>query len=122
MIRALVQIALNGVGLLLVDLLVPGVHFDGGLGTLLLAGLVIGLVNLLVRPLVVLLSLPLLLVTLGLFFLAINGFLLYLAAALVPGLSVDGCLPAVLGGVVMALFNWLVRALGDDGRAVTMPR
>lgn len=116
MIRALVQVVLNGIALLLASYLVPGIVYEGGLLYLLLAGLVIGLINLLVKPIVTLLSLPLVILTLGLFYLLINGAMLWLAGMLLDGLRVDGCLPAVLGGVVMALFNWLVRVLagGED--------
>ena len=110
--RALAQIVLNGVGILLAAYLVPGIDYQGGLLYLLLAGLVMGLVNLLVKPLVSLLSLPFIVLTLGLFFLVINGLMLYLAAFLLSGLTVEGCLPAILGGIVLALFNWLVRGLG----------
>ena len=111
MIRAVVQVVVNGIALLVASYLVPGVHYEGGLLYLLLAGLVIGLVNLLVKPLVTVLSLPLVIVTLGLFYLVINGAMFALAAWLLGGLSVDGCLPAILGGLVLAVFNWLVRVL-----------
>ncbi len=107
--RALAQIVLNGVGILLAAYLVPGIDYQGGLLYLLLAGLVMGLVNLLVKPLVTLLSLPFIVLTLGVFFLVINGLMLYLAAFLLSGLTVEGCLPAILGGIVLALFNWLIR-------------
>lgn len=117
MIRALVQVALNAIALLLAAYVVPGIHWQGGLLYLLLAGVVIGLVNLLVKPVVTLLSLPLVVITLGLFFLVINGAMLWLAAALLPGLQVDGCGWAILGGLVMALFNWFVRAFSADSRA-----
>lgn len=112
MTRALIQVLINSVGLLLAAYLVPGIHYAGGVLLLLLAGAVIGLVNLLIKPIVTLLSLPLIVLTLGLFFLVVNGLMLYLAAALVPGLSIDGCGWAILGGIVMGLFNWLVRAFG----------
>lgn len=115
MTRALVQVLLNAVALLLASYLVPGIVYHGnGLLGLLLAGLVLGLVNLLVKPLVTLLSLPLIVLTLGLFYLAVNGLMLLLAAWLVPGLEVQGCLPAILGGVVIGLFNWVVRAFAKD--------
>jgi putative membrane protein len=116
MIRAILQVALNGVAILLAAYLVPGVHYEGGWLYLLLAGLVIGLINLLVKPLVSLLSLPLVIVTLGLFYLVINGAMFWLAAWLLSGLTVDGCLPAIGGGLVIALFNWVVRALFDGGK------
>jgi putative membrane protein len=114
MLRALLQVVLNGVALWIASQLVPGIHYQGSLLYLLLAGLVIGLINLLVKPIVTLFSLPLIVVTLGLFYLVINGLMLYLAAALLDGLSIDGCLPALLGGLVIAVFNWLVRAFTRD--------
>ena len=106
--RILIQVALNGLGIMLAAWLVPGIDWQGGILYLLLTGLVIGLINLLVKPLVTLLSIPFIVVTLGLFFLAINGAMLLLAATLLDGLTVDGCMPAILGGVVLGLFNWLV--------------
>ena len=111
MIRAILQVVANGVAVLAAAYLVPGIDYTGGWLYLLLAGLVIGLINLLVKPLVSLLSLPLVIVTLGLFYLVINGAMFALAAWLLGGLSVDGCLPAILGGLVLAVFNWLVRVL-----------
>jgi putative membrane protein len=114
--RALLQILLNGAGVMLAAYLVPGVHYEGSFLYLLLVGLVIGLINLLVKPLVTLLSLPFLILTLGLFFLVINGALFYLASSLLSGLTVDGCGPAILGGLVLALFNWLVGGLVKSGR------
>ena len=114
MLRALVQIVLNGVAILLVAKIVPGIHYQGDIWYLLLTGLVVGGINLLVRPLVVLLSLPFIVLTMGLFFVVINGFLLYLASFLLSGLTIDGCFPAILGGLVMALFNWAIRALSSD--------
>ncbi|HEX2253573.1 MAG TPA: phage holin family protein [Thermoanaerobaculia bacterium] len=114
MMRAVIQVVVNAVGLLAAAWLVPGVDYTGGVLYLLLAGLVIGLVNLLVKPLVSLLSLPLILLTLGLFYLVINGAMFWLAGWLLGGLHVDGCLPAILGGLVLALVNWLVRAFRED--------
>lgn len=116
MLRALLQVVLNGAGLWLASELVPGIAYQGDLLYLLLAGLVIGLINLLVKPIVTLLSLPLIVLTLGLFYLVINGLVLYLAAGLLDGLTVDGCVPAMLGGLVIAALNWLVRAFSRDGR------
>lgn len=114
MLRALVQVVLNGVALWVASQLVPGIHYQGSLLYLLLAGLVLGLINLLVKPVVTLLSLPLIVLTLGLFYLVINGLMLYLAAGLLDGLTVDGCGAALLGGLVIALFNWLARAFARD--------
>jgi len=113
-VRALIQIVLNGLGLWLTATLVPGVDYHGGLLQLLVAGALIGIINLLVRPIVTLLSLPFIVITLGLFFLVINALMLQLAAFLLPGLTISGCLPAILGGLVLAVFNWFVRAFQED--------
>lgn len=116
MIRAIVQVIANGVAILIAASVIPGVAYTGGWLYLLLAGLVIGLINLLVKPLVSLLSLPLVILTLGLFYLVINGAMFWLAAWLLSGLAVDGCLPAILGGLVIAVVNWLVRTLFGGSR------
>jgi putative membrane protein len=109
--RMFLHVLVNGFGIWLIAYLLPGIHYQGGFLYLLLTGLVIGLLNLLVKPIVTLLSLPFIILTLGLFYLAINGFLLWLAAALLSGLTVDGCGTAILGGLVMAIYNLLAREL-----------
>ncbi len=115
MIRALLQIALNGVAVLVAAYLVPGISYTGSLPALLLVGLVVGLINLIVKPIVTFFSFPLILLTLGLFYLLINGMMLYLAAWLLPHhLHVNGCGAAILGGLVVALVNWLVRAFTSE--------
>ena len=76
----IVQIVINAAALWLAAYLVPGVTYTGNVVYLLLAGLVMGLVNLLVKPVVTLLSLPLIIVTLGLFYLVVNGLMLALVA------------------------------------------
>ena len=114
--NVLARILLNGLGLLIAASIVPGIDYQGGLGYLFLAGLVLGLINVFVKPIVTLLSLPAVLLTFGLFYLVVNGLMFALAAGLLQGLTVDGCLPAFFGGLVMTLFNVLIRALrGDAG-------
>jgi putative membrane protein len=115
MIRALLQIALNGVAVLVAAYLVPGISYTGSLPALLLVGLVVGLINLIVKPIVTFFSVPLIVLTLGLFYLLFNGMMLYLAAWLLPHhLHVSGCGAAILGGLVVALVNWLVRAFTSE--------
>lgn len=114
MMRMILQVFLNGVAILVAARIVPGIEYSGGIWYLLLTGLVIGLLNLFVKPLVTLLSLPLVIVTLGLFFLVINGLMVYLAAFFLSGLEVAGCFPAILGGLVLAVFNWAVQAFTED--------
>lgn len=114
MLRALLQIVLNGVALLIAARLVPGIHYQGSLLYLLIAGLVLGLINLIVKPIVSFFSFPLILLSLGLFYVVINGLMLYLADFFLDGLRIDGCLPAILGGLVIAAFNWVLKALTPD--------
>ncbi|MEO8502731.1 MAG: phage holin family protein [Acidobacteriota bacterium] len=114
MMRALLQVLLNGVALLVASKIVPGISYQGGFLYLLLAGLIFGLVNLIVKPITTLLSLPFIILTLGLFFLIINALMLKLTAVLLNGFSVQGFLPAILGGVVIAVFNWAISALVKD--------
>ena len=111
MLRALLQIVVNGIALLVAAYLVPGIQYQGSWSYLLIAGLVLGLINLIVKPIVSALSCPLILLTLGLFYLVINGLMLYLADYFLDGLRIDGFVPAILGGLVIAVFNWVVRAL-----------
>lgn len=114
MIRVLLRVVLNGIALVLTATLVPGIEYSGGLLALLLAGAVIGLINVLVRPLAMLLTLPLIILTLGLFYFVVNGLLLWLAALLLPQLSIDGCFIAIVGGVVMGLINWAIGWIGQS--------
>ena len=96
---------------LLATTFVPGITFKGDFVTLLVAGLILGLFNLIVRPLALLLSLPLLILTLGLFYFILNGLLLWFASAFIPGYTVAGFVPALLGSLVITLVNWLLGAL-----------
>ena len=114
MTRTLAQIALNGLAVVLAAWLIPGITYSGGLFYLLLTGLVIGVINLVVKPLVTFLSLPLIVLSLGLFYLVINGVMLLLASVVLDGLVVEGCGPAILGGLVLALCNWIIRALRSE--------
>ena len=93
---------------LLATTVVPGIVFRGDILTLLVAGAILGLFNLIVRPLAMLLSLPLLIVTLGLFYFILNAILLWVASALIPGYTINGFVPAFIGSLVLMLVNWLL--------------
>lgn len=96
---------------LLATTIVPGIVFKGDLLTLVVAGAILGLFNLIVRPLAMLLSLPLLILTLGLFYFILNAILLWVASAIIPGYSIAGFVPALIGSLVITVVNWLVHAL-----------
>ena len=89
----------------------PGILFKGDLLTLLVAGAIFGLFNLIVRPLAMLLSLPLLILTLGLFYFILNAILLWVASAIIPGYTIAGFVPALIGSLVLMVVNWLIGAL-----------
>ena len=98
--------------------LLPGVVVDS-LPALLVAGLVLGFVNAIVRPVLVLLTLPVTLLTLGLFYLVVNGVAFGLAALLVPGFGVASLGWAILGAFVVSLVSWFI---GIFARADAGPR
>lgn len=90
--------------------LIRGVHV-ASLLALLVAALVVGLVNAVVRPILVILTLPITIVTLGLFYLIVNGVAFALAAGLAPGFSIDGFGWAVLGALVMSIVSAIIGML-----------
>jgi len=96
---------------LLVTTIVPGITFSGNWLQLLVAGAIFGVFNLIVRPLALLLSLPALILTLGLFYFVLNGILLWLAQFVLRGYHVSGILAGILGSLVLMVVNGLVHAI-----------
>jgi putative membrane protein len=111
MIRLIVAVLGNAFALWVTTVLVPGITFHGSLVTLVVAGAIWGLFNLIVRPIAMILSLPLLILTLGLFYFVLNGILLWMASFFLPGYRVSGIIPGILGAVVMTVLNWAVHVL-----------
>lgn len=109
MVRFLIHWVVLAIALLVTTRLVSGVAVSD-YGTLAVAALVVGFVNALVRPILVLISLPLTILTLGLFYLVVNGACLMLAAALVGGFFVESWSAAILGALVMSIVSWLINA------------
>jgi putative membrane protein len=107
MVEFLVHLLVTSALLLLVSNLVQGVVIESW-GSAFIAALVLGLVNGVVRPLMVLLTLPLTLLTFGLFLLVINALMLQLSAAMVPGVRVSGFGPALFGSLLLTILNLLV--------------
>ena len=109
--RMLLSIVFNAIALYATAVVVPGIRFQGSIGVLLAAGAIFGLFNLIVRPVAMLLSLPLLIVTLGLFYFVLNGILLWVASFILPGYDVAGVLPGIVGSLVFMVVNWALGAL-----------
>jgi putative membrane protein len=107
---------LNALALLAVAYLMPSIHVSG-FGGALIAAAVIGLVNMLIRPILVLLTLPVTVVTLGLFILVINGLLFFFVGNILKGFEVASLWSGILGALLYSLISWALAALilrGND--------
>lgn len=101
---------LSGVALLIVAQILPGIEVDG-LGAALIAAFVIGLVTATVGFILKIVLLPFIILSLGIVYFLINGLMLKLASALVPGFRVVGCLPAVLGSILLTIVDYILNRL-----------
>lgn len=103
--KLLLRILINALAIAIVALLLPGIHvIDNDLGTLALIGIIFGIVNAIVKPIVIILSCPLIILTLGLMIPVINALMLLLTASIAGDrLTVDGFWWALLGGIIMGL-------------------
>ena len=108
--------------LLLAAHVVPGIRLDG-LASALVAGLLLGLVNAIVRPILVVLTFPITLLTLGLFLLVLNALCLWLVSVFVSGFQVAGFWPAFWGALLVSIVSWILTALiSDSGRVRAINR
>lgn len=115
--RMLGAVVVNALALLVTASVVPGISFHGTWITLLLAGALFGLFNLIIRPIAMFFSIPLMILTLGLFYFILNGILLWVASQFLPGYNVSGIFAGMLGSIVITIFNWLVHAVfGKDSK------
>jgi putative membrane protein len=108
--RLLIVWLINALALLAVSYLMPSVQVSS-FGAALVAALVLGLVNAVIRPVLVLLTLPATLLTLGLFIFVINGLLFLGVAHLLEGFYVAGLWPAILAAILFSVVSWLLSAL-----------
>jgi len=102
--KLITRIALIALGLLLVSHVVPGIVIDG-LYSAIIAACILGLLNAIVRPIFVILTLPLTILTLGLFIFVINALLFYFTASFVDGFTVSGFIPALVGSLVISVIS-----------------
>jgi putative membrane protein len=104
----IVRLIINMVAILVISYLFPKmIRVDSFLSAL-VAAFLLGIVNTILRPILVLLTLPLTIVTLGLFLLVINGLMLWLVSALVRGFQVSGFWGAVLGSILISIVSWIL--------------
>ena len=110
MLRILLVWALNTLALAAVAYLMPSISMQSA-GAAIIAALLLGLINAVLRPILVLLTLPVTVLTLGLFIFVINGLLFWAVASLVPGFDVSGFWSGVLGAILFSIASWLLSAL-----------
>jgi putative membrane protein len=116
--RFILRLLLNGIAIMVAAWFVPGIYLTG-LVPALIAGAILGFVNALIRPILLLLTLPFTLLTLGLFIFVVNAICFALTAALVPGFEIRGFAAAFFGALVVSLVSWMLNALllaGDRDR------
>ncbi|HKV73952.1 MAG TPA: phage holin family protein [Gemmatimonadales bacterium] len=111
---------INTLAIYLAIRLIPGIHFDGGAGALLTVAAIFGLVNSFLRPILTVLTCPLVLLTLGFFTLVINALLLLVTASLSKtlglGLSVEGFWPAFWAGILIGVVSTVISLLVGEGQ------
>jgi putative membrane protein len=118
----LVRLLITALGLWVADQLLPGIVITGT-GALIVSALVLGVVNAVIRPILFVVTLPLTVLTLGLFILIVNGISLALVAALVPGFHIASFWSATIGAIIVGLTSWAASTfIGGSGRIERMKR
>ncbi|PTX59651.1 putative membrane protein [Melghirimyces profundicolus] len=106
----IVRLLLNALAVLIASQVIPQIDVEG-FGTALMVALILGLINTFVRPVLVFLTLPISLLTLGLFIFVLNALLFWLTGALVSGFEVEGFLGALLGSILVSVISWLLNGI-----------
>jgi putative membrane protein len=114
-----VRVLVNILAIVLAANVVPGIALDGVLSAV-AAGVLLGLINAVVRPILVILTLPITLLSLGLFLLVLTGFCFWLVASIVTGFHVAGFWSAFLGAIVVTIACWVVTLLISDSGKITL--
>ncbi|MEE9435645.1 MAG: phage holin family protein [Candidatus Adiutricales bacterium] len=107
---------ISAVSLLIISYIVPGIEVQGFFYAL-IAALFLGVLNAIVRPVLIILTLPLTILTLGLFLFVVNGIMLMLVSLVLKGFHVNGFWPAVLGALLLSVINWFSNSyINSKGR------
>lgn len=104
------RLALHSLAIVVISSLIPGIELNGVLAAI-AAGAVFGLINSFIKPLLIILTLPLTLFTFGVFLLVINGLSFWLVAGLVKGYYITNIFSAIAGALLMSLFSMLINAM-----------
>ena len=106
----IISILINTIAVLVTGYILPGIHISS-FWTAIAVAIVLGIVNAILRPIIFILTLPINILTLGLFSFVIMGLLVYLVSAIVPGFKVDNFWWAILFAIIVALINWFLNSL-----------
>jgi putative membrane protein len=106
----LLRLVANTLAILIVAWMLDGITVANAVAGI-LAGVVLALVNAIVKPILVILTLPLTLLTLGLFYFIVNAICLAIVAAIVPGFEVDGIFTTIIGALLISLFTWVINGV-----------
>ena len=109
----LIKLILYSIAVLLTSYLLPGVHVDGFISAFILAA-VISLLNITIKPLLIILTIPATILTMGLFLLVINAIIILIADAIIPGVQIEGFLWALLFSLIVSFLNSLFSGLSTD--------
>ncbi|MDP2968286.1 MAG: phage holin family protein [Deltaproteobacteria bacterium] len=104
----IVRLIINMVAILIIAYLFPGLIWVDNFWAALVTAFLLGIVNAIIRPILVFFTLPITILTLGLFLLVINGLMLWLVSALVRGFHVNGFWGAVLGAILISIVSWIL--------------
>lgn len=107
----IIRILISAVAVYVASLFIPGVSVAGGAGTYLIVAIVLGFLNAFVKPILTVLTIPITIVTLGLFLLVLNVLMVYLTSYLVPNFHVSGFIAALLFSIVVSLVTALIDAI-----------
>jgi len=121
MVAFLIRWFVTTIAVFVAEKLVPGIHCEGT-AALLGASLLLGIINAFVRPILLLLSLPFIIVTMGLFIFVVNALLLMLVSSLIPAFTVSGFWSAFFGAIIIGLVSWVLSSFfrTSDGRIHTI--
>ncbi|WP_019989078.1 phage holin family protein [Rudanella lutea] len=106
----IIRILISAVAVFIASQFIPGIRVDG-FGAAIIVAIVLGLLNAFLKPILVLLTIPITILTLGLFYLVINVIMVYLAASIVDGFAVSGFFAALLFSIVVSIVTWAIDAI-----------
>ena len=107
----IIRILISAVAVYVASLFIPGIHVSGGASTYLIVAIVLGFLNAFIKPILTVLTIPITIVTLGLFLLVLNVLMVYLTAYLVPHFHVNGFIAALLFSIVVSIVTSLIDAI-----------